>query len=86
MVSLKGSPTAAPAGETCLNEAAAGNPVAAFSSFTNCQEFNASRKLMYPGRPFIISIGNSPSCIYMREGFWLGLHPYFNDSSFILEI
>ena len=29
-----------------LNEAAAGRPVASFSSFTNCQAFSASRKLM----------------------------------------
>ena len=43
--------TAAPAGETCLKEAAAGRPVAALSSFTSCQELRASRKLIYPGLP-----------------------------------
>jgi hypothetical protein len=29
-------------------------------------------------------MGNSPSVMKMREGFWLGLHPYFNANSFIL--
>ena len=43
---LKGSPTAAQVGETCLKLAAAGRPRAAFNSFTSCQEFSASRKLM----------------------------------------
>ena len=36
----------APAGLTCLNEVAAGIPVASFSSFTNCHPFKASKKLM----------------------------------------
>ena len=38
---------------------------------------------MYPGRPLSTSIGSSPSSMYMREGFWFGLQPYFNASSFI---
>ena len=83
-MSLSGRPTAAPAGETCLNEAAAGRPVASFSSLTNCQALKASRKLIYPGRPLITSMGNSPSVMKMREGFWFGLHPYFNANSFIV--
>ena len=33
-------------GCTCLNDVAAGIPVASFSSFTNCHPFSASRKLM----------------------------------------
>ena len=41
-----GTATAAPAGLTCLKEAAAGRPVAAFSSITSCQELKASKKLM----------------------------------------
>ena len=45
-MSLRGNPTAAPAGETCLKEAAAGRPVASFSSLTNCQLFNASNRFI----------------------------------------
>ena len=41
-----GAYTAAPAGETCLKDAAAGRPVAAESSLTSCQAFKASRRLM----------------------------------------
>ena len=44
--SLRGLPTAAPAGDTCLKDAAAGRPVAAFNSFTSCQEFSASSRLI----------------------------------------
>ena len=36
----------APAGETCLKLAAAGRPVASFSSRTSCQELKASSRLM----------------------------------------
>ena len=43
---LIGNPTAAPAGLTCLKDAAAGRPVASFNSFTNCQLLKASRKLI----------------------------------------
>ena len=43
---VKGFATAAPAGETCLKEAALGSPVAAFNSRTSCQELNASKRLM----------------------------------------
>ena len=75
---------AAPAGLTCLNDAAAGIPVASFSSFTNCQLLRASRKFMYPGRPFKTSIGNSPSVTNIREGFWLGLQPYLSSNYFIV--
>ena len=75
---------AAPAGDTCLKEVAAGSPVASFSSLTSCQPLNASRKLIYPGLPQSTLIGSSlPSAIKMRDGFWFGLHPYFNSSSFI---
>ena len=39
------------------------DPVASFSSCTNCQLLSASRKLMYPGLPQRISTGRSlPSC------------------------
>ena len=41
-----------PAGDTCLNDVAAGSPVAFLSSLTNCHPLNASRKLIYPGLPF----------------------------------
>ena len=82
-VSLRGSPIAAPAGLTCLKLAAAGMPVAALSSFTSCQLFRASRKLIYPGRPLITSMGSSPSSMNILDGFWLGLHPYFKANSFI---
>ena len=44
--SERGLPIAAPAGETCLNEAALGRPVASLSSLTSCQELNASRRLI----------------------------------------
>ena len=39
-------PTAAPDGLTCLNEAAAGRPIACFSSLTSCQELSASNRLI----------------------------------------
>ena len=42
-----GVPTAAPAGEQCLKEAAAGRPRACLSSNTSCQALHASSKLMY---------------------------------------
>lgn len=41
-----------PAGLTCLNEVAAGNPRAFFNSLTSCQAFRASHRLMNPGDPF----------------------------------
>ncbi len=44
--SLIGTPTAADVGLTCLNEVAAGMPVASLISLTSCQELKASRKLM----------------------------------------
>lgn len=47
-LSLSGLPTAAPAGETCLNDAAAGNPSAVSSSETSCHELRASIRLVYP--------------------------------------
>ena len=52
-------PTAADVGLTCLNDVAQGSPVASFNSFTSCHELKASRKLIYPGLPHKISIGNS---------------------------
>ena len=64
-----------------MKEAAAGRPVACFSAFTSCQEFSASMKLMYPGRPFNTFRGSSPSAMKMRAGFWLGLQPYFSSNS-----
>lgn len=42
---------ALPAGLTCLKEAAAGMPSACLSSFTSCQAFRASQRLMNPGEP-----------------------------------
>ena len=44
--SLSGLPSAAPAGDTCLKDAAAGMPVAFLRAFTSCHELNASQKLM----------------------------------------
>ena len=35
---------------------------------------------------FNTSIGNSPSCMKMRDGFWLGLQPYFNSNSFAIVL
>ena len=62
-----------------LNMKLPGSPVAFFSSFTSCQPLNASRKLIYPGFPFNTFTGRSlPSSIKILEGFWFGLHPYFN--------
>ena len=58
-----------PEGLTCLNEAADGSPVAFFNSFTSCQPFNASNRLIYPGFPLIIVIGSSPSFINILDGF-----------------
>ncbi|MPC21525.1 hypothetical protein E2C01_014512 [Portunus trituberculatus] len=51
-LALAGTPTAAPAGDTCLKEAAAGRLRAALSSLTSCQAFRASHRLMKPGEPF----------------------------------
>ena len=79
-----GTATAAPAGLTCLNEAAAGSPVAFLSSRTSCQLFIASSRLIYPGRPFKTWNGSSPSSMNTFAGFWFGLQPYFSSSSFIL--
>ena len=84
--SPRGRPTAAPAGDTCLKDAAAGSPVAFLSSFTSCQPFKASRKLIYPGFPLRTVTGSSPFSIYILAGFWLGLQPYLSASSFIFKI
>ena len=46
-IGVRGVPTAAPAGEQCLNDAAAGKPNACFNSDTSCQALQASRRLMY---------------------------------------
>ena len=64
-----GIPKAAPAGETCLKDAAAGKPVADRSSLTSCQPLSASNKLMYPGRPDNTSKGKSPLVTNTRAGF-----------------
>ena len=45
-VSVSGCATAAPAGDTCLKLAALARPVASLSSFTSCQELNASSKFI----------------------------------------
>lgn len=49
---LKSKFSCIPAGLTCLNEVAAGNPRAFFNSLTSCQAFRASHRLMKPGDPF----------------------------------
>ena len=59
---------AAPAGDTCLKEAAAANPVAEDNSCTNCQLFKASKKFMYPGRPLSTLTGNSSRLIEIEAG------------------
>lgn len=43
---VSGTPTAAPAGLTCLKDVAAGKFKAVSSSLTNCQAFRASQRLM----------------------------------------
>ena len=84
--SVSGSPTAAPAGLTCLKEAAAGSPRASLSSRTSCHEFSASRKFMYPGLPLRTSSGSSaPPSMKILAGFWLGLQPYLSSNSFIVR-
>ena len=45
-VSESGNATAAPAGDTCLNEVAAASPVAFLSSCTSCQPLRASIRLI----------------------------------------
>ena len=75
--SVKGMPMAAPAGDTCLKEAAEGMDVASFSSFTNCHALRASRKLMYPALPLRTFTGRVPF-IEMEAGFWFGLRTYFS--------
>ena len=67
--SVSGKPTAAPAGETCLKEVAAGSPVAFFNSFTSCQPLNASKKLIQPGFPFNTLIGSSPPSMQILSSF-----------------
>ncbi|KAH9526386.1 hypothetical protein DERF_000484 [Dermatophagoides farinae] len=49
---LKGTATAAPAGLTCLNDAAAGIFNARYNSRTNWYALKASQRLMKPGAPF----------------------------------
>ena len=57
------------AGETCLNDVAAGRPVAFLSSLTSCHPLKASRKLIYPALPLSTFIGSSPSFIKILAGF-----------------
>ena len=45
-LSLNVTPTAAPAGLTCLKDVAAGRPSTIFNSWTNCQPLRASSRLM----------------------------------------
>ena len=66
--SESGTAIAAPAGDTCLKEAAAGIFVVSFNSFTSCQAFKASRKLIYPALPFRTVTGSFPS-IEIDAGF-----------------
>src|SRR5215471_5988318 len=73
--SVSGRPIAAPAGETCLNEAAAATPVTFRSSRTSCQALSASSKLMYPGAPLRTSNGKSAP-ENTRAGAWCGFTPY----------
>ncbi len=61
-----GEVTAAPAGLTCLNDAAAGRSRAWRNSFTRAQAFIASHMLMKPGAPERTSRGRSPSAANMR--------------------
>lgn len=49
--SFSSMPTAAPAGDTCLKEAAAGRLRVSWSSLTRAYEFKASKRLIYPGEP-----------------------------------
>merc|ERR1719316_367600 len=81
--SLSGTPMAAPAGLTCLKDAAAGRSVAIASSCTNCHALIASRRLIYPGVPLTTEKGNSvePLSKQRPAGFWCGLQPYFNGRS-----
>lgn len=65
----KGTPTAAPAGETCLKLVAAGKFRALFNSFTNCQPFRASHKFMKPGEPFTTVSGSLERVVYSCAGF-----------------
>mmetsp|Transcript_19441 Transcript_19441/g.58199 ORF Transcript_19441/g.58199 Transcript_19441/m.58199 type:complete len:269 (+) Transcript_19441:568-1374(+) len=76
------TPMAAPAGLTCLNDAAAGLPVAWASSRTSCHAFTASSRLMYPGVPHMTSKGSLlPPTEHRPAGSWCGLHPYFKGRS-----
>ena len=69
-VSSNSFPTAAPAGDTCLNDVAAGSPVASFNSLTNCHPLKASKKFIYPGFPFKTFTGScEPSSINILDGF-----------------
>ncbi len=74
--------TAAPAGLTCLKEAAAGLPAAASNSRTSCQAPSASRKLMYPGLPLSTSRPASSGTV-TPAGVWCGLQPYFSSISML---
>ena len=62
-----------------------GTPSTMRSSLTNCQEFSASKRLMYPGAPFNTSNGSRPS-EKIRAGTWCGLIPYRSASSAITEL
>ena len=77
--SVSGTAIAAPAGDTCLNDAAATTPSAWRASFTSIQLFSASHRLMYPGLPCTMRNGRpKPRCLYSPAGFWCGLQPYFS--------
>ena len=75
--------TAAPAGEQCLNDAAAGRPVTPASSRTSCHALSASSRLMYPGVPQSTSNGSGfGPCAEISPatdaGFCCGLQPYLS--------
>lgn len=62
-----GTPTAAPAGEQCLKDAAAERPRACFNSFTKGQALSESSRLMYPGAPLSTLKGSGPSLLNAAE-------------------
>lgn len=65
---------ATPAGDTCLNDVAAGESVAALASRTSCQAFNASRRLIIDGLP--CRTRTEPSAAERIRALWCGFMPY----------
>ena len=83
--SERGTDTAAPDGDTCLKEAAAGIPSTVFRSFTRAYPLSASRKLMYPGFPLSTVTGSSRPVMDIEASFWLGLSPYLSFIVFFIS-